>query len=562
MSIINNILTYSDLFNEQAKTIDCYLSPIKRDTLIDYAIKLLSLSTVHEIYKEENVLWAFLTKEEKALFNSLYQTITQKRQKNGVSSCIINVRTSLNFFEYAFKNTTLNSSISESQQNVNVLKAYLLLNEKSNEERTLQERDYEIEEIMLHNALEHERYIDENLVYLRLVQLIKACIFFEFCEKNLPFHLKEFEKFYNISTWKTYIIYLHQIGMLIHEHNLETPFITVTISEEDKDFIKKKDFLNKFCLQKYGWDDNQDYTALKNTPIIQSENNEYKIIFEEFFCEKVYQSLYFKFKEINNSFKETQVQFYIKNFRSYIGLEFSERSLTNQLLSNAFGNKYIQLNYENLQDGDIDYYIRNGKYIFLFECKDNLIGKDILEECNIDKFIQKLRELFIETNSNNKSRDKAINQLINNIEKILNKEYPDKKYNRRNCYIYPIIVTHNNIFSLTGVNAIVNNWFKEELSKRNIIHPYIKELTIISIDTIALFQGIFAQKGFSIKDMINKYWKNYKSIENKKYPTAVDVIKDYPTKYQSFKKFVENSFHKKDLFTKEILKYSDFFNRE
>ena len=83
-----------------------------------------------------------------------------------------------------------------------------------------------------------------------------------------------------------------------------------------------------------------------------------------------------------------------------------------------------------------------------------------------------------------------------------------------------------------------------------------------SIDTIALFQGIFAQKGFSIKDMINKYWKNYKSIENKKYPTAVDVIKDYPTKYQSFKKFVEISFHRKDLFTKEILKYSNFFNRE
>ena len=55
---------------------------------------------------------------------------------------------------------------------------------------------------------------------------------------------------------------------------------------------------------------------------------------------------------------------------------------------------------------------------------------------------------------------------------------------------------------------------------------------------------------------------SYKSIENKKYPTAVDVIKDYPTKYQSFKKFVEISFHRKDLFTKEILKYSNFFNRE
>lgn len=560
MSRINSILVYSDLFDGEAESIEAYLSPIEKGTLIDYAIKLLSLSTVHDIYKEENTLWAFLCKEEETLVHSLYQKIMAKRRKHGTSSCIINTRTSLDFFEYAFKSTTTRNRISDSQQNINVLKAYLLLNERNNKKSSLQGKEYDIDEIMLHNALEYERYIDENLLYLRVTQFIKACLFFEFCEKKLPVHLKEFENFYDIDTWKTYILYLHQVGMIIKERELHNPLLTVTIPFEDDNYLKKKRFLEKFCLQKSGWDDNQDYTELKNNPIIQSGDNKYQVIFEQFFCEKVYQSLYFKFREINERFQGSNPASFVKNFRKYIPFEFSEKFLTNKLLLTAFGNKYIHLNYNDLREkGQSDYYVRNGKYIFLFECKDNLIGKDILAECNLDLFIGKLKELFVEKSNEKRIRGKAINQLINNISKILGMEYPDKKYKAKNCVIYPIIVVHNNVFSLTGINSIVNRWFWDEIHERGITHPYIKDVTIISIDTLALYQGVFPQKGCSIKEMIDAYWKAYRVMDNKKYESATRVLEEYHSKYQSFKRFVGRSFLDKEIFTKEIEKYCRLF---
>lgn len=560
MSIINSILVYSDLFDGEAESIEAYLSPIEKGTLIDYAIKLLSLSTVHDIYKEENTLWAFLCKEEETLVHSLYQKIMAKRRKHGTSLCIINTRTSLDFFEYAFKSTTTRNRISDSQQNINVLKAYLLLNERNSKKSSLQGKEYDIDEIMLHNALEYERYIDENLLYLRVTQFIKACLFFEFCEKKLPLHLKEFENFYDIDTWKTYILYLHQVGMIIKERELHNALLTVTIPFEDDNYLKKKRFLEKFCLQKSGWDDNQDYTELKNNPIIQSGDNKYQVIFEQFFCEKVYQSLYFKFREINESFQGSNPASFVKNFRKYIPFEFSEKFLTNKLLLTAFGNKYIHLNYNDLREkGQSDYYVRNGKYIFLFECKDNLIGKDILAECNLDLFIGKLKELFVEKSNEKRIRGKAINQLINNISKILGMEYPDKKYKAKNCVIYPIIVVHNNVFSLTGINSIVNRWFWDEIHERGITHPYIKDVTIISIDTLALYQGVFPQKGCSIKEMIDAYWKAYRVMDNKKYESATRVLEEYHSKYQSFKRFVGRSFLDKEIFTQEIEKYCRLF---
>lgn len=560
MSRINRILVYSDLFDGEAESIETYLSPIEKRTLIDYAIKLLSLSTVHDVYKEKNALWAFLSKKEEALVHSLYQKIVAERQKHGTSSCIINTRTSLDFFEYAFKSTTSRNYISDSQQNINVLKAYLVLNELNSKNELPQGKEYDIDEIMLHNALEYERYIDENLFYLRVTQLIKACIFFEFCEKKLPEHLNELVKFYDIDTWKTYIIYLHQVGMLINERDMHNPVITVSIPYEDEDYIRKKKFLEKFCLQKSGLNDNQDYTELKSNPIIQSGDNKYQIIFEQFFCEKVYQSLYFKFREINESFQECNPASFIKEFKNYISSEFSEKFITNKLLLTAFGNKYIHLNYNDLkEEGQSDYYVRNGKYIFLFECKDNLIGKDILAECNLDLFIGKLKELFVEKSSEKRVRGKAINQLINNISKILGMEYPDKKYKAKNCVIYPIIVVHNNVFSLTGINSIVNRWFWDEIHERGITHPHIKDVTIMSVDTLVLYQGVFPQKGCSIKEMIDAYWKNYRVMDNKKYESAIRVIEEYHSIYQSFKRFVERSFLDKEIFTKEIEGYGRLF---
>ena len=112
---------------------------------------------------------------------------------------------------------------------------------------------------------------------------------------------------------------------------------------------------------------------------------------------------------------------------------------------------------------------------------------------------------------------------------------------------------------MTGINSIVNRWFWDEIHERGITHPYIKDVTIISIDTLALYQGVFSQKGWSIKEMIDAYWKAYRVMDNKKYESVTRVLEEYHSKYQSFKRFVEHFFLDKEIFTKEIEGYGRLF---
>lgn len=107
---------------------------------------------------------------------------------------------------------------------------------------------------------------------------------------------------------------------------------------------------------------------------------------------------------INKSFADTDL--YINQFRSTIGLHFSEKILLNKIIKSSIGNKYKHLASESLKrEGLPDYYIRDGKYVFLFECKDNLIKKEVIESSDIDSFIQELKHVFIK---NEKGRKKQL----------------------------------------------------------------------------------------------------------------------------------------------------------
>ena len=46
MSNISVILQFEDLFDEEPESIDFYLSGISKEYLLDYVIKILSLSTI------------------------------------------------------------------------------------------------------------------------------------------------------------------------------------------------------------------------------------------------------------------------------------------------------------------------------------------------------------------------------------------------------------------------------------------------------------------------------------------------------------------------------------
>ena len=103
-----------------------------------------------------------------------------------------------------------------------------------------------------------------------------------------------------------------------------------------------------------------DFIQLRNFPLFQWKDNEFLILSKLFLSEKLYQSLYFDFNSINNKLLPPDR---IKEFRSKIGYEFSERTLLYEVLNRLFRDNVIKMTGKEIDDivgdGGCDYYARS-----------------------------------------------------------------------------------------------------------------------------------------------------------------------------------------------------------
>ena len=202
-------------------------------------------------------------------------------------------------------------------------------------------------------------------------------------------------------------------------------------------------------------------------------------------------------------------------FRSYYCDEFSEKYLLYKTLNYIFKNKYkvftgVQIKALGIE-AEPDYYIRNGNFLFLFESKDILINAKIKATYDFQLYEKEfIKKLYFEEN-NGKIEKKAVLQLINNIKRVLKKDFSfDVNYKEHLINIYPIIVVHDRQFNVAGLNVLVNHWFKTELEKiklKGININKVKPITLIDIDTFIYHQDIFRDKTIRLEKVIDEYFK-------------------------------------------------------
>jgi hypothetical protein len=559
MNIIRIILEYKDLFDDKPKNIDYYLNGISKEKLLESAIYYCSLSTLLDP-ELSNLVYPFLLECDKGtkLEEHIKLKVKEFLNKKNVLPVILNVRSSLKFFELAQNfDCQDNINLSESDIRERLLKVYLLLNKLHYKGL---ERKENFNELLVIQSLIHSIYSDTNRHYLRIVEFFKSCLFLKFCESHIPNHMTKFLHEFGISNWQEYVLNVHQLGMLIFERSIENPIIPIIIPIEDENYSKKVFFFDKFCLSDVYHND-KDFTYIKSKPVVKNEKEgEYYVIFEQFFIEKMFKGLYFIFNDINKSFETTEYFIKPAKFRSDFGKKFSEQVLLNKIIKDSIGKKYKHLGYEELQrKGLPDYYIRDGRNIFLFECKDNLISKEVIDTEDVDIFLKELHHIFVESEQ---GKQKAIKQLINNIMAIRNGEFiEDIGIKPNNNIIYPIIVTHNTIFSLTGINILVNEWFFKELDEQAIDKKNIRNITIININSLILLQGLLSQNEYNLKNIIESYWGAIDKVSRKKFPTREIVISERYKVSCSFDYFVESKFSGKIKLSKEFLKYEEYFGK-
>lgn len=558
-SMIKKILEFKDIFSETPQSVDYYLSNILYSTLIEKACLFCQIADCHEIYDTSNLLWSFFDSNDKKHTDQISQKLNQIFATDNTHYTIINTRASLLFFEYAYRKSKIDlNADNESLSHLNMFKAYLVINEIDGEIESL-DKDTPIEELLLVSEVKHGLYRQDmpSLIKIHLAQYIKSHILFKYLEEKYPIHLDEFLKFYKVSSWKEYILWLHQIAMLvIDKSDKENIATAIILNENDEKYKLKHDFLKKFCIELTG-DNDEDFSEIKNHPIIQIDKNTFGVISSQFLSEKMYKSVYFSLKGINKALVDTDFYVNENDFRKDYGYNFTEKTLLGCVLKASFGRRYKHLDYSKLtSQGDPDYYIRNGNKIFLFECKDNLINKSIIESVSHAKLIDELANIFIEKHNRKKNKPGAIKQISNNIQRLLNNSFSDDiKVN--NVTIYPLIVVNHDIYSLPGVNKLINVWFKNELAQRGVNNSQIRPLIIIDMNTLVLSMDLFKDKIIKLDTILDKYINIEKTLSEKRYSTENDVINAIPLKYQSFKDFMNDILEENDYIRKELHKYND-----
>lgn len=281
-------------------------------------------------------------------------------------------------------------------------------------------------------------------------------------------------------------------------------------------------FLNSLISQKIEIDD--DFTNLRKYPLYKLTDNIYSVIDYFFIVDKFYKSVRFVLKEAFN--KEHGLSENDRTFFDFFNTKFSEEFLMKDVLDKLFNKTYFVKKIEGLQlPNEPDYYVRHNRNIFLFESKDVLIAKAIKSSGDIDQILKVLNDKFFD----NKGKPIGIGQLITSICQIVENQFDYDKYvnNKKNFTIFPILLVNDRILEIPGINYILNQWYlrsiKEKLKEK--YNPsFIRDLTIIDIDTLMFGLHYFIKSDNNFKNYIENHLKEQKTEKKPIGNTSKEIL--------------------------------------
>jgi len=125
-------LEYSKIFTD-SPDLDSLMSGISRKLFLNVASFFLGFSSIKsEFNNNQKFIEMFFRNENHDFANEVFKKIKQFEKKVGKDVLIPNHLTSLCLFEYAFKNLDETEYQTEKESEINIFKAYLLINEINN----------------------------------------------------------------------------------------------------------------------------------------------------------------------------------------------------------------------------------------------------------------------------------------------------------------------------------------------------------------------------------------------------------------------------------------------
>ncbi|MFN0216984.1 MAG: hypothetical protein ACKVT2_22225 [Saprospiraceae bacterium] len=558
------LVDFSILFpDEPVQDLETYFVGIDKQTLLLAGSYLLSIRSQNSKVSNFKVLLPNWFSEKNQVFaTEVYTKLIELEKKFG-ELILINPESSIQFFEYCFENLPdreKESKISNDEFERNIFKAYITLTHKnlSNEGKFIDSvnaltNDEKIVAFILGRQFVHHDLVNANLHDTTICQFIKALYLFDFLS-SCPITqelLNKFLEYYQVETWQEYLKSLMPLVFSYIKKVREAQMDIVV--ERNADFLKSCQFIDKLIVKSDDQIVDLDYRVLRGKPIYQIEQGRYRIIFDLFLIEKVYSGMYFALREINNQLTKPHK---FSDFRSFYCDFFTEQHLFYTVISKAFGNRYIQWSGQKIKelgyDAEPDYYIRDGNDVIIFESKDVLINAEAKHSYDFKIIEEEIKgKLYYQINKKGEKENKAILQILNNVKRILRKEFSfDQNLKPNSLRIYPIIVVYHQVLNIAGINKLINKWFAEEvedLKKENLPVDKIRDVVLIDIDTLILCQDHLKKKEIKLIELIDAYIQRCTINKKQKYINEEDAKAYIMNTHIPFSSFVVEICNKKKL---------------
>ena len=335
-------------------------------------------------------------------------------------------------------------------------------------------------------------------------QNIRTGKFFNFVSQHpqLKDLYDEFLQVYGLISWKDYLRTYWSILALAR-------YKTGVINFErlrDEDELLSEQIVDKDSIDIHeviSLEDNVDYQAFREKPFIKIAPHEYAVIDVSFMIYRMFDGLYFIFNDLWQCKHPDNTQ----GFNTIFTTEFSEGTvLVNCLkeVANTHGwlsltdNECKSIVPERKLSSPPDFYIRDGKDVILFECKDVKIPKEVKAEGTIQQLLDEVDKDFVgyHDTKKNKWRYKGVGQLVRNAKRILEGESIWDKNVDKNNRIFLVLVLADGRQVDAGWKNYLQRKMREECIRQETDYKKICPLILTDLGTITFYKGNFKKSGF------------------------------------------------------------------
>lgn len=490
-------LEFSHIFpKENRKEVIDYLKVIPKDILL----KLIGFSTR---YPQPNYDKFF---SNPYIGRDIYNRVIEYCFKNNISNkpVVISREASLKIGEIIlshldeFKSEKDDTDLGE----LNIFKSYLIINEelnKKDDHKITSEDNFEkIVDMSISSSFplsDLGLYEKNDIDFYKLLYctLVRFTHLLDFLKSKDEYKYLEDALCTNFATDNTQDL-LYQVKYLLgHLLVMKMSGGYVFVVEEEKQIL----FLDSFVSEVINED--EDFTNMRNFPLIKMGKNEYVVIDFFFILDKFTKSAKFILKDAFH--KEHGLPPEDRTFFSFYNKDFSEEFLMKKILDELFPDAiYTKKKIIDDNDNEPDYYARLKDRVYLFENKDVMIAKAVKSSGDIDQINDALKTKF------NKKKI-GIGQLIHSIKEIAGKtfKFDDEANKRKDLVIYPILLVSERIFMIPGLNHRLNTWYREKLKEEYKFNPLVKDLTVIDIDTLIYWLPYLKRKNNYFRNLIHNH---------------------------------------------------------